>query len=417
MKYDVIVVGGGFAGTAAAVSAAREGAKVLLLEKSGFLGGAAGNCYVNPFMGYTTKIDGKTTLLSDGIFTEILDRLEKKGGLMPNRVTFSEEVLKLVFDEMTEESGVDVLFHAYLLRAERDCDRIKSVTIMGKGGEMTFEADYFIDATGDADLTACVGAPYRIGRENDNLCQPMTLCFRMSGVDVDLAFKNTEKINALYRKFREDGKIKNPREDVLKFKYVADGVLHLNSTRIVKRSPFDLYDLSFAEREARRQMFELYTFLKENCEGFENSMLLSSAPEIGVRESRMIDGVYTLTVTDLKDCVHFEDGIAACNYDIDIHNPEGTGTSHYYFKEGTYYTIPYRSLMPKNIKNLLAAGRCISGSHEAQASFRIMPTCCSTGEAAGVAAAVAAQEHTDFPETDVKKIQALLRKHHAFIGE
>ena len=138
---------------------------------------------------------------------------------------------------------------------------------------------------------------------------------------------------------------------------------------------------------------------------------------IGVRESRMIDGVYTLTVTDLKDCVHFEDGIAACNYDIDIHNPEGTGTSHYYFKESTYYTIPYRSLMPKNIKNLLAAGRCISGSHEAQASFRIMPTCCSTGEAAGVAAAVAAQEHTDFPETDVKKIQALLRKHHAFIGE
>lgn len=374
MKYDVIVVGGGFAGTAAAVSAAREGAKVLLLEKSGFLGGAAGNCYVNPFMGYTTKIDGKMTLLSDGIFTEILDRLEKKGGLMPNRVTFSEEVLKLVFDEMTEESGVDVLFHAYLLRAERDCDRIKSVTIMGKGGEMTFEADYFIDATGDADLTACAGAPYRIGREDDNLCQP-------------------------------------------KFKYVADGVLHLNSTRIVKRSPFDLYDLSFAEREARRQMFELYTFLKENCEGFENSTLLSSAPEIGVRESRMIDGVYTLTVTDLKDCVHFEDGIAACNYDIDIHNPEGTGTSHYYFKEGTYYTIPYRSLMPKNIKNLLAAGRCISGSHEAQASFRIMPTCCSTGEAAGVAAAVAAQEHTDFPETDVKKIQALLRKHNAFIGE
>ena len=293
------------------------------------------------------------------------------------------EVLKLVFDEMTEESGLDVLFHAYLLRAERDCDRIMSVTILGKGGEVTFEADYFIDATGDADLTACAGAPYRIGREEDNLCQPMTLCFRMSGVDVDLAFKNTEKINALYRKFREDGKIKNPREDVLKFKYVA----------------------------------ELYTFLKENCEGFENSTLLSSAPEIGVRESRMIDGVYTLTVTDLKDCVHFEDGIAACNYDIDIHNPEGTGTSHYYFKEGTYYTIPYRSLMPKNIKNLLAAGRCISGSHEAQASFRIMPTCCSTGEATGVAAAVAAQEHTDFPETDVKKIQALLRKHHAFIGE
>lgn len=161
MKYDIIVVGGGFAGVAAAVSAAREGAKVLLLEKSGFLGGAAGNCYINPFMGFTTKIDGKMTALSDGIFTEILDRLDKKGGLHQNRVTFSEEILKLVFDEMTEESGVEVLFHAYLLRAERVCDAVKSVTITGKGGEMTFTADYFIDATGDADLTALAGCAYR----------------------------------------------------------------------------------------------------------------------------------------------------------------------------------------------------------------------------------------------------------------
>ena len=144
-------------------------------------------------------------------------------------------------------------------------------------------------------------------------------------------------------------------------------------------------------------------------------MLLSSAPEIGVRESRMIDGLYTLTVSDLKDCVRFDDSVAACNYDIDIHNPEGTGTSHYYFEEGTYYTIPYRSLVPKNIRNLIAAGRCISGCHEAQASFRIMPTCCSTGQAAGLAAAVAVHDRTDFPETNVAKIQALLRKHHAFI--
>ena len=165
-------------------------------------------------------------------------------------------------------------------------------------------------------------------------------------------------------------------------------------------------------------MFELYTFLKENCEGFENSTLLSSAPEIGVRESRMIDGVYTLTVTDLKDCVHFEDGIAACNYDIDIHNPEGTGTSHYYFKEGTYYTIPYRSLMPKNIKNLLAAGRCIFPAVTRHRHHSVLcPRVAARVKPPVFAAAVAAQEHTDFPETDVKKIQALLRKHHAFIGE
>ena len=414
MKCDIIVVGGGFSGVAAAVSAARENAKVLLLEKSGFLGGAAGNCYINPFMGYTTRINGKTVALSDGIFTEILERLDEKGGLHRNRVTFSEEILKLVFDEMTEECGVDVLFHVYLTRAEREGGHVKSVTVTGKGGELTFSADYFIDATGDADLAALAGCPYRIGREADGLCQPMMLCFRLSNVDVDLAFRNTQKINALYRQFREDGRILNPREDVLKFRYVADGVLHLNSTRIVKKSPFDLFDLSYAEREARRQMFELYTFLKENCEGFENSVLLSSAPEIGVRESRMIDGLYTLTVEDLKGCVKFDDSVAACNYDIDIHNPEGAGTSHYYFEEGTYYTIPYRSLIPKEAENLLVAGRCISGSHEAQASFRIMPTCCSTGQAAGIAAAAAVQDRTTVPETDIRRIQALLKKHRAF---
>lgn len=187
----------------------------------------------------------------------------------------------------------------------------------------------------------------------------------------------------------------------------------LRSRSIPLNTDYDVIVVG-GRRIAKQYRDALATYFPE---AFGNAYLVATAPVIGVRESRMIDGVYTLTVTDLKDCVHFEDGIAACNYDIDIHNPEGTGTSHYYFKEGTYYTIPYRSLVSKNIKNLLAAGRCISGSHEAQASFRIMPTCCSTGEAAGVAAAVAAQEHTDFPETDVKKIQALLRKHHAFIGE
>ena len=130
----------------------------------------------------------------------------------------------------------------------------------------------------------------------------------------------------------------------------------------------------------------------------------------------MIDGLYTLSVEDLKNCVKFDDAIAACNYDIDIHNPEGSGTSHYYFSEGEYYTIPYRSLIPKDIDNLLAAGRCISGSHEAQASFRIMPTCCSTGQAAGIASAVAIQEKAAMAVTNIKEIQRILREKGAFIG-
>lgn len=413
-KFDIIVAGGGWAGVAAAASAAKCGKKVLLIEKSAFLGGAACNCYVNPFMPYHIRIDGETRNLSDGFFTEILDNLDKMGGLHQNRVTFNEEILKVTLDRMMRDYGVTVLFHSFITGVEKDGNTLKSVTVCGKSGELTFYADYFIDATGDADLAALSDCPYTLGREEDNLCQPMTLCFRMSNVDVKKVFDHSDKINNLYKKFKAEGKIKNPREDVLKFGSFADGVLHLNSTRIIKRSPIDVFDLSAAEAEAREQMWELFTFLKENCEGCENAFLLSSAPEIGIRESRKINGKYTVTCEDIKNCTKFDDAIAACNYDIDIHNPDGSGTSHYYFKPGTYYTIPYRALLPQNADNLIVAGRCISATHEAQASLRIMPVVCCIGQAAGTAAAVASDGKCSAENADIKKIQEILKENGAF---
>lgn len=413
-KFDIIVAGGGWAGVAAAAAAAKHGKNVLLTEKSAFLGGAACNCYVNPFMPYHIRIDGETKNLSDGIFTEILERLDKMGGLHSNKVTFNEEVLKIALDRMMKDYGVTVLFHSFVTDVEKDGTMLKSITVGGKSGKLTFYADYFIDATGDADLAALSGCPYLLGREEDNLCQPMTLCFRMSNVDVEKAFNHSKETNDLYKKFQNEGKIKNPREDVLKFGHFADGVMHLNSTRIIKRSPVDVFDLSAAEAEAREQMWELFTFLKENCPGFENSFLLSSAPEIGIRESRKIRGKYTLTSEDAKNCTKFDDAIAACNYDIDIHNPDGIGTSHYFFKAGTYYTIPYRALLPENADNLIVAGRCISATHEAQASLRIMPVVCCIGQAAGIAAAVAAEENCNAENADIKKIQKILKEDGAF---
>lgn len=413
-KYDIIVVGGGFAGVAAAAAAASLKKSVLLIEKSSFLGGAACNCYVNPFMPYHIKINGKNKHIAAGLFDEILDRLDRMGGLHKNKVTFNEEVLKIALDRMMNDYGVNVLFHSLITEVEKSDTHINSVTVAGKSGFLKFEADYFIDATGDANLASLAGCPYVLGRESDNLCQPMTLCFRISNVDVAKAFENSEKINALYKKFRNEGKIKNPREDVLKFGHFAHGVLHLNSTRIIKKSPIDVFDLSKAEIEAREQMWELFNFLKNNCEGFEDCTLLSSAPEIGIRESRKIKGKYTITADDVKNCTKFADSIAACNYDIDIHNPDGSGTSHYFFKEGTYYTIPYRSLIPENTDNLLAAGRCISATHEAQASLRIMPIVCCIGHAAGTAAAVAHGTHCDVSSADIKLIQKILKENGAF---
>lgn len=419
-KYDLIVAGGGFTGVAAAVSAARQGVKVLLIEKSAFLGGAACNCYVNPFMNWVTEKDGERLAVSDGIFTEMVDRMRDIGAFLDSTLlsarTFNEELLKLMMDRMTAEAGVEVLFHSFVSHVEKEGERIVSVTTTGKSGEHTFFADYFIDATGDADIADMAGCPTHLGRE-DNLCQPMTLCFRLSGVEVDKVRGVQEEMNRLYNQFQAEGKIKNPHENVLWFKHTSDGVLHLNSTRVIKLNPVDVFDLSKAERQAREQMYELYQFLKNNLEPFRNCRLLSSAPEIGIRESRMIVGEYVLDTPEMKACTQFDDSIAACRYDIDIHSPDGSGTSHYFFEKGTYYTIPYRCLVPKNADNLLVAGRCISSTHEAQASYRIMPVCATLGQAAGCAVAIAKQNGVNvMKNVDVPKLQDLLKKEHAFIG-
>ena len=423
-EYDVIVVGGGLTGVAAAVSAAREGMKTMLIEQSGFLGGALGNCLVNPFMAYHTKMEVngemKKVDLSAGIFTEIVEKLNAFGvhwkqGVNSNGV-FHEEYMKLILDRMTVEAGVTVLLHSTLAGVEKSGGMLTGVTVVGKSGKMTMHAKCFIDCTGDADLAVMAGCPTHLGREKDNLCQPMTLCFRLANVDMEKFKANREKINPLYQQLQAEGKIRNPRENVLIFFHPVKNMLHFNTTRVVKLNPTDPFHLTRAEMEAREQMFEMYHFLKENIEGFENADIAFSAPQIGVRESRMIDGLHLLNEEELKNCTKFEDAIAAGNYDIDIHNPEGAGTSHYYFKDGEYYTIPYRCLIPQNADNLLVAGRCISSTHEAQASYRIMPIVTTLGQAAGVAAAVALKQNVQPKDADIHEIQRILKAGGAFLG-
>ena len=220
----------------------------------------------------------------------------------------------------------------------------------------------------------------------------------------------------LYKQFQAEGKIKNPRENVLIFYTHVDGMLHFNTTRVVKLDPTNPFDVTSAEMTAREQMFELYHFLRDHVPGCEKSQLLYSAGEIGVRESRMITGEYVLTQEDLMGCVRFEDRIAAGNYDIDIHSPTGSGTSHYYFKPGTWYTIPYRALLPKGAENLLVAGRCISATHEAQASIRIMPIVTTLGHAAGVAAGLACKSGVPVDRVSIPQLQAQLLSEGAFLG-
>lgn len=410
-QYDVIVVGGGFSGTAAAIAAARWGMEVLLIEKSNCFGGAAVNCLVNPFMYYWTNDPAtkKPIYLCNGIFREILTELTAMKAMPENSSVFHEEYLKLILQRMILKENVHVLFHTYLTGVRMDNGKVKSVLVSNKEGPGEYAARYFIDCTGDGDLAVLAGYPYHLGREKDHLCQPMTLCFRVAGVDLKAFEKSYDSINPLYQQFQREGKIKNPRENILVFENVVDGVLHFNSTRIVRKNPVSGEEKTQAELEAREQVFELFHFLRENIDGFQHSQLLSTAMEIGVRESRMIEGEYLLTQEDLVACTKFDDGVVCGNYDIDIHNPEGSGTSHYYFKDGEYYTIPYRCLVPKGSRNLLVAGRCISSTHEAQASYRIMPICCCLGEAAGIAAAFCGNSAADVMDIDIPRYREELR--------
>ena len=411
-KYDIAVIGGGFAGVAAALAAAREGARVIIIEKSNCLGGAAVNCLVNPFMPYSTRINNNTVALSAGIFKAINERLKERHALCGD--SFLEEELKYILNEMVAEANIDLLFHAYLCRAQKDDLRVQSVTVATRSGEMTVNADYFIDATGDAQLAYLADCPTVLGREQDHLCQPMTLCFRLGNVDVEKFLASFDKLKLEYEKARVAGEFINPRENILVFKTLVPNVLHFNTTRVVKKNPTVPEEVTEAEVIARRQVYEVYDFMKKHADGLENSFLMMTAAEIGVRESRMIVGDYVLTEKDCKGCTKFEDAIAACNYDIDIHNPEGSGTSHYFFAQGEYYTIPYRSLIPKNADNILVAGRCISSDHGAQASYRIMPTVCCIGEAAGTAVGLASKEGKSVREVDIQKLQQSLKKNQEF---
>ncbi|MBQ8345916.1 MAG: FAD-dependent oxidoreductase [Clostridia bacterium] len=413
-RYDVAVVGGGFAGVAAAIAAAREGSRVLIVEKGNALGGAAVHGLVNPFMPYSTKIDGVPTDLSAGIFQTIFERLGQRGAL--KKRAFLEEELKFLLNDMVEEAGIDLLFHATIFEVAKEGETVQSVSVATKSGVMTVEADYFIDATGDAQLAYLAQCPTVLGREPDHLCQPMTLCFRVGNVDTERFYESKDRLMEAYRKALEAGELINPKEDILVFRTPIPNVLHFNTTRVVKMDPTSAEDVTRAEILARKQVREVYELMKQHADGLEDSFLMMTAAEIGVRESRMIVGDYVLTEADCRAFTKFDDGIAACNYDIDIHNPEGSGTSHYYFPEGEYYTIPYRSLIPQKADNVLVAGRCISSDHGAQASYRIMPTVCCIGEAAGAAVGLAAKQHLPVRDVNVSALRQTLKHNGAFLG-
>lgn len=404
--YDLIVAGGGVAGVAAAVSAAREGLRVLLAEQTGVTGGAMTNALVYPFMRYTLRKSGR--VLAAGLFAEMQERWKAY------RDT-SWETYKLVFDDLLSETGAEVLFHAQLFDVTTKDRQVTEISVATCAGKRSLRARMFIDATGDGELFYLAGCDCQLGRQEDGFCQPMTTCFRLGNVDIARFQAERPVLEERYRARQAEGKITNPRENILVFFGLGEGIVHFNTTRVIRHDPTDPAALSRAEMIARRQVWEMVKFLREESEAFSHCTLLSLANRIGVRESRKLKGVHILTAEELERGVYFPDTVALGNYGVDIHNPTGTGTTVHYLSDEAYYSIPYRSLLPKEYDNLLVAGRCLSATHEAQSAVRIMPTCVCMGQAAGIAAAVAAETGTALSGVDTDAVRRRLTERGAVL--
>jgi len=410
---DVVIAGGGPSGVCAAIAAAEEGANVLLIERYGFLGGMATAGLVNPFMTYWA---GPEQIIK-GIFERILQALDarnaRKAGSADGCDAFDPEQMKFVLQELCLAAGVRLRLHTMLVGADVEEGVIRAALGCSKSGLERFDGRIFVDCTGDGDLAAAAGAEVMMGREEDGHCQPMTLNFRMAGVDTT-RMPDRETINALYETAKQRGEIENPRENVLFFPTTRPGELQFNTTRIVMLKGTDADELTQAELQGRRQVKQMEQFLRSQVPGFEHAFLVTTGVQIGVRETRRIRGDYVLTAADVLGARKFNDGIARGSYDVDIHNPAGTGTVIQSLPEGESYDIPYRCLCPVGLSNLLVAGRPISADHAAHSSLRVMPIAMAIGEAAGVAAALSVQSG-DIRAVDVEQLRRRLTERGASI--
>ena len=437
-ETDVLVVGGGPAGIGAALGAAAAGAEVVLAERYAFLGGNATAALVMPLMSFHTqratfeKEDGAKLFPTDhgpgepvvaGALAELLRRLVGAGGaIAPSldtgyTVPFDPELFKLTALELLDEAGVQLLFHAFASGVVDD-GPARGVVFETKSGPLVARARVVVDCTGDGDVAARAGARYEVGREEDGLVQPMTLMFRMVQFEREAfeayvrahpdQWRGVHGLWDLIRRASAAGELDLPREDLLFFGTPHEAEVSVNSTRVTRALGIDVFDWSRAELESRRQMRQIAAFLRRYVPGFENAYIAQSGVHTGVRETRRIVGDYRLTAEDVLDAREFDDVIARGAYPVDIHNPKGSGTVLKRLPPGAAYDIPLRCLLPREIEGLLVAGRCISGSHEAHSSYRVMPIVMATGQAAGVCAALAAKQHLTPRAVPVADVQEML---------
>lgn len=432
MEADVVVVGGGTTGPIAAIAAARRGSKVVLIERFGSLGGIL-------TLGLNTKPSGA---IVGGIPLEIWNLARSVGGAGDDYMATTKtggvkiasptdpEIMKMLLTRLCVEAGVQILFETFVSAPHVEDGAVTGVIIESKSGRQFVGTKVLIDCSADADMAAKAKAPFVMGSgEAEAKMQPVSMYFIMKNVDLkrladwartcdDVPARAIPRdeagleyglwltgFNGMLRRFQEETGVKLQRDNItLK---TADGQMYVNATRVLGVNVFSPKEFTAAILECYRQIEGVTRFLKERVPGFEEARLGQVSPILGVRETRHILGEYTLTGRDSRGETRFEDTIAADNSALDIHDPKGGDVD---FQSMPPYEIPYRCLLPQGVEQILVAGRCISADHEAHARSRNMPACMSTGQAAGIAAAIAVEEGVSVRRVPVAKVQAALRE-------
>ena len=406
LHYDIVIIGGGPAGISASVSASRLGANVLLIEKDGVLGGMSGAGMLNVWCGNAYS----------KIFEKVIKNTTK---LMPSgRRIFAPEKVKTEYINLIEKYGVNVLLHSFVSEVNVSGGKIESVKIATKSGYITVFGKIFIDCTGDGDIATMAGIPFEMGRD-DGLMQPMTVEFMIGGVDDDAIHKEARLDPILQAKMQEclsNGKVSRPVGAIILLEALEPNVAYCNMTNVINVDGTNVFDLTKAELEARKQIPQIINFLRENVKGYSKCVALSSSSYAGVRETRRLKGKYTITANDIQNGKKFDDYLVdGANFCFDVHNPNGKveDIESQPIETGNNYTIPYGCFVSENISNLAFAGRCISGDHYAHSNYRVMPICFAMGEGVGAMAYYSLKNSLNINNLSlehIKQIQLLLKE-------